>query len=87
MEDSDYDELKSSLVWQGSAAATVSGKEALFLSAVAAFHRGKPLLSETEYSTLKRSLQQENSWVTQRQPDALGKLGLDTFLSYLHRAL
>ena len=83
----DYDELKSTLTWEGSMAATVTAKESLFITAVAAFRRGKSLLSNEEYGTLKDELLGCNSWVVQRLPDPLENLGLETFMGYLHRSL
>mmetsp|Transcript_9028 Transcript_9028/g.9774 ORF Transcript_9028/g.9774 Transcript_9028/m.9774 type:complete len:277 (-) Transcript_9028:26-856(-) len=83
----DYNELKDQLAWDGSIAATMKGKEALFITAVAAHRRGAPLLSNGEYMNLKNELLAENSWVVNRQQDPLERMGLQTFMSYLHRSL
>jgi len=87
LDDDDYDELKSILTWEGSAAASLKANEALFISAVAAYRRGRQVLNEQEYSALKSELQKQESWVVQRTPDPLEKMGLSTFIGYLHRSL
>eukprot|EP00981_Chlorochromonas_danica_P012173 scaffold4592_cov169-Ochromonas_danica.AAC.9 len=83
----EYNELKESLAWEGSAAASLTAKEALFIHAVASFNRGQGILSEEDYNALKNELREADSWVVKRQQDPLEKLGLNTFMSYLHRAL
>lgn len=83
----DYNELKEQLTWEGSIAATLRGKEALFITAVAAHHRGSSLLTNEEYMALKSELLAENSWVVNRQQDPLERMGMKTFMSYLHRSL
>ena len=85
LEDDDFDALKDMLVWEGSSAATLSSKEARFISGIAAHRRGAPIMSDAEYQTLKDELQRQNSWVATRGLDPLEKLGLDTFMGYLHR--
>jgi hypothetical protein len=87
LNDADFDELKQMLIWEGSSAATLFSKEARFISAVAANKRGVPLISDAEYDSLKRELQQERSWVVARMQDPLEKLGLQTYLGYLHRIM
>lgn len=86
LSDDDYDELKSSLTWDGSALVNLSGKEARFLFAVAAARKGAPTLPDTEYAALKQELQAENSWVVSRGMDPLEKLGMQTLLGYIHRS-
>ena len=83
----DYDELHENLTWEGSSVATMSAKEAEFVSAVAASKRGEPYMNDAEYSELKQTLKDEGSWVVNRGADALEKLNLDTFMGYLHRSL
>lgn len=83
----DYEELKNQLTWAGSDVPSLNAKEALFLTAVASFRRGDKLLEESEYNSLKQQLRDQNSWIVQRKADALEKLGLNTFLGYLHRSL
>jgi hypothetical protein len=61
-------------------------QEALFVTAVAAARRGEPILDDVAYAKLKASLKQENSWVVNREADVLEKLGVNTFMGYLHRA-
>ena len=87
LNDNDYQELKENLTWEGSACATMSGKEALFVTAVASARRGQPILDDGEYGEVKAELTQKGSWVTNREADALEKLGINTFMGYLHRSL
>lgn len=85
--DDEYNALKEMLTWEGSSVVSMKGAEALFITAVAAHLRGRPILSDAEYNTLKEELKTAKSWVVERKPDSLEKLGLDTFLGYLHRSL
>jgi hypothetical protein len=87
LEDEMYNELKEQLTWEGSAVATMRGNEALFVTAVANSRRGTPIMEDSEYSTLKEELKQAGSWVATREFDPLEKLGLQTFVSYLHGAM
>ena len=87
LEDEMYNELKEQLTWEGSAVATMRGNEALFVTAVANSRRGTPIMEDSEYSTLKEELKQAGSWVAAREYDPLEKLGLQTFVSYLHGAM
>ena len=87
LENDDYETLKDNLTWEGSSVATMKANEALFVTAVASSLRGAPIMDDDQYKALKTSLKKEKSWVTARGQDALEKMGLDTFLGYLHRAL
>lgn len=87
LDNDDYETLKDNLTWEGSSVATMKANEALFVTAVASAQRGEPIMDDDAYATLKSSLKQQDSWVTARGQDALEKLGLSTFLGYLHRAL
>ena len=86
LSDDDYDELKSSLTWDGSEIVNMSGDEARFLYAIAANRKGEAAMPDAEYASLKAKLQDEGSWVTSRAQDPLEKLGLNTFLGYIHRS-
>jgi hypothetical protein len=85
--DEEYNSLKDMLTWEGSSIVSMKGNEALFVTAVAAYLRGKPILGDDEYTKLKESLKSEQSWVVERKQDSLEKLGLNTFIGYLHRSL
>ena len=87
LDDESYDELKDSLTWEGSAVTVLKGNEARFIYAVAANNRGESLLSNEEYDELKTTLVNSNSWVVNRVQDPLEKMGLQTFMGYLHRQL
>ena len=87
LNDNDYTELKENLTWEGSSVPTMSGKEALFVTAVASARRGEPILDDDEYAEVKAELKSQGSWVTNREADPLEKLKINTFMGYLHRAL
>ena len=87
LNDTDYETLKENLTWEGSSVATMKANEALFVSAVAASRRGEPIMDDEEYKALKSELRETSSWVVARGQDSLEKLGLNTFMGYLHRAL
>jgi hypothetical protein len=86
LDDDDYNELKDNLTWEGSAVPNMRANEALFVTAVAAARRGEPILDDDEYTKLKATLKKDGSWVTNREADVLEKLGINTFMGYLHRA-
>lgn len=87
LKNDDYDELHENLTWEGSSVATMSSREVEFVSAVAASKRGEPLMDDAKYKELKQELKKEGSWVVNRGEDALEKMGENTFLGYLHRAM
>ena len=87
LNDEDYNELKDQLAWEGSMAVTVSAAEAKFISAVASYRRGLKQMENEEYEKLKNELKAAGSWVVNRVQDPLEKLGMDTFLGYLHRQM
>jgi hypothetical protein len=72
--------------WEGSAVATMSGKEALFVAAVAASKRGKSIIDDKKYDALKSELKASGSWVVTEKMDSYSQTGvIDTFLGYLYR--
>lgn len=87
LNDEDFNDLKDELTWAGSDIASMSSKEALFVTAVTAYRRGDKLLDDIQYNDLKSKLTEAKSWVVAREADHLEKLGLNTFLGYLHRSL
>jgi len=44
-------------------------------------------MENEEYEKLKNELKAAGSWVVNRVQDPLEKLGMDTFLGYLHRQM
>lgn len=86
LDDEDYSELKDNLTWEGSSVPMMKGKEAMFVTAVASSRRGLGTMDDEEYGALKAELKKEGSWVTDRGQDALEKLGINTFMGYLHRS-
>lgn len=88
LSDDDYNELKEDLTWEGSVAVTMSGKEAHFVKAISMFQsKQRSILSDSEYDQLKSELSRAGSWVVNRVQDPLERMGVDTFMKYLHRAL
>lgn len=87
LQNDDYEAIKENLTWEGSSVATMNKQEALFVTAVVSSRRGDPIMKDEEYQTIKSDLKRRGSWVTARAPDALERLGLNTFMGYLHRAL
>jgi len=69
LSDSEFDQLKEDLMWEGSEYATLSRNETRFLSAVKYFQKGEPIMSDTEFDDLKASLKAQNSIVaTSKEP-------------------
>jgi hypothetical protein len=87
LNNSDYETLRDNLTGEGSVVVNMKAKEAIFVMAVASSRRGDPVMDDLQYTTLKRELKAQGSWVTARSQDTLEKLGLNTFMGYLHRAL
>lgn len=87
LSDDDYAELKDQLTWEGSDVVSMSSKEAVFIMAVAASQRGQSIFTNAEYDSLKQELLSKGSWVVTRKPDSLEKMGLNTYVGYLHRSL
>lgn len=83
----DYNDLKEQLNWEGSAACSLKANEALFITAVAGYLRGDKIMDDDQYEKVKTELQSQGSWVVTRGKDPLEKLGLNTFMSYLHTSL
>ena len=84
LDNDDYGELKDNLTWEGSSVATMNKDEAAFVTAVAAARRGEAFMDDAEYKALKGKLKAQKSWVTNREQDSLEKLGINTFMGYLH---
>ena len=84
--DSDYNDLKEMLTWEGSAVVSMSAKEAQFVISVATSKRGQGTLGDSEYDLLKSELLAAESWVVTTKQDPLEKMGVATFLAYLHRS-
>ncbi|ACI65184.1 predicted protein [Phaeodactylum tricornutum CCAP 1055/1] len=87
LNNSDYETLRDNLTGEGSVVVNMKAKETIFVMAVASSRRGDPVMDDLQYTTLKRELKAQGSWVTARSQDTLEKLGLNTFMGYLHRAL
>jgi hypothetical protein len=70
----------------GSAVVSMSAKEAQFVVAVATSKRGQSTLNDADYDSLKSELLEAQSWVVTTKKDPLEKMGVETFLGYLHRS-
>ena len=86
LNDEDYSDLKEMLTWEGSSTATMTGKEALFVSAVVASKKGKSVIPDDKYDSLKNELKAAGSWVVTDKTDTLSKLGMNTVLGYLFKS-
>jgi len=84
LEDDDYNELKKYLYGEGSSLPQLSMDEAKFVTAVYRFHRGDVIMEEPVYAALKKKLQDAGSWVVMREKTPNEKLGLRSFMYYLH---
>ncbi|KAJ1460843.1 hypothetical protein M885DRAFT_508288 [Pelagophyceae sp. CCMP2097] len=63
LNDTDFDQLKEDLVWEGSDYAVLSRNETKFLGAMASFASGEPIMSNAEFDELKASLKAQNSLI------------------------
>lgn len=68
MSDEEFSLLKEELIWSGSTVAVLSSDEQRFLEASMAYARGKPILSDEEYDSLKAELRNKGSVVTAQGP-------------------
>jgi len=59
--DEQFDMLKEDLSWEGSSIAMLNRKEMLFMNAMTAYLKGKPIISDSEFDELKKSLQADGS--------------------------
>lgn len=59
--DEDFDRLREDLSWEGSALVTLNRNETRFLNAVVAYNKGSPILSDSEFDTLKINLRETGS--------------------------
>jgi hypothetical protein len=59
--DEQFDRLKDDLSWEGSALVTLNRNETLFVNAMQAYKRGKPILSDQQWDELKLSLKDSKS--------------------------
>jgi hypothetical protein len=85
--DEDYTTLKDYLYEQGSTLPQMSKDEATFVTAVYRFHRGDVTMDDQVYAALKKKLQDEGSWVVNREKTSNEKAGLRSFMYYLHLGL
>jgi hypothetical protein len=61
LNDNDFDLLKEDLEWNGSSLVTMNRNEAKYLAAVEAYMKGEPIMSDSEFDTLKKELKEANS--------------------------
>eukprot|EP00596_Hydrurales_sp_CCMP1899_P002546 CAMPEP_0119033426 /NCGR_PEP_ID=MMETSP1177-20130426/466_1 /TAXON_ID=2985 /ORGANISM="Ochromonas sp, Strain CCMP1899" /LENGTH=269 /DNA_ID=CAMNT_0006990155 /DNA_START=167 /DNA_END=976 /DNA_ORIENTATION=+ len=86
LDNDDYDGLKEMLMWEGSSVVAMNAKEAQFVVSVATNKKGLGTLNDADYDNLKNELLAAQSWVVTTKFDPLEKMGIDTFLGYLHRS-
>ncbi len=63
MDDAEFDMLKEDLAWNGSEVVALNRKETMYLSAMQAFTRGEPILSDQEFDALRDELKEEGSQI------------------------
>lgn len=69
LSDSEFDQLKEDLMWEGSEYAMLSRNETRFLNAVQYYGKGAPIMTDEEFDELKTSLKAQNSIVaTSKEP-------------------
>lgn len=61
MTDEEFDLLKEDLSWNGSDLVQMNRNEAKYLAAMQAFNNGNPIMSDSEFDTLKTTLKEEES--------------------------
>jgi len=61
LDDAEFDLLKEDLQWNGSDMVVMNRKEAKYLSAMQAYLKGSPVISDEEYNSLKKDLKEEGS--------------------------
>jgi len=61
LSDEQFNQLKDDLSWEGSVLVTLNRNETLFINAVQAYNKGKPILTNPQFDDLKRSLKENNS--------------------------
>lgn len=61
LSDSDFDQLKEDLMWEGSEVAALNRDETKFLAAMSAYLAGNPIMSDSEFDALKTSLKSAGS--------------------------
>lgn len=61
LNDEDFNKLREDLSWEGSALVTLNRNETLFVNAIQAYNKGKPILSDTQFDELKSLLKESNS--------------------------
>ena len=86
LDNDDYNDLKEMLTWEGSSVVSMNAKEAQFVISVASSKRGQGTLNDADYDILKKELLAASSWVVTTKFDPLEKMGIETFLGYLHRS-
>ena len=63
LSDTEFDQLKEDLAWEGSEVVTLNRDETKFLAAMSAYLKGEPIMSDEEFDALKASLKEAGSSV------------------------
>jgi hypothetical protein len=66
--DEEFELLKDELLWAGSKVVILDGDEQRFLEASQAYARGKPIMSDEDYDSLKATLKSKSSVVAAQGP-------------------
>ena len=59
--DEQFDQLKEDLSWEGSVLVSLNRDETLFMNAIQAYTKGKPIISDKEFDQLKLKLKENQS--------------------------
>ena len=75
--DDQFDRLREDLAWEGSVMVNMNREETLFMNAVIAYKKGKPIISDAEYDALKLSLRETKSKIAvQTEPQCYVDTGV-----------
>ena len=61
--DDQFDRLKEDLSWEGSALVALNRDESLFMNAMQAYNKGKPIITDAQFDELKTKLKESGSKV------------------------
>jgi len=69
LSDSDFDQLKEDLEWNGSPLVLMNAKEVKYLAAMQEYLKGTPVMSDAEFDRLKQELKEEGSkFAVEKEP-------------------
>lgn len=79
LSDDDFDQLKDDLQWNGSDLVQMNRKEAKYLQAMEAYLKGKPIMDDVEFDSLKKELGEAGSkFAVSKEPKCYIDTGICT---------